>query len=135
MKAAIDEVERKLNKCLAPTSENGGSAKHPHSDGPSISSSAGKNTVKCCLPLTEDEKRLLDANQGCLLFQTTHRSTDKTCPFPSADSYISVTQKFIDTFCKGKGKENTPTVPAAAAVVDHNYIAAVLLDINNPNDV
>jgi hypothetical protein len=105
----------------------------------SISSSAGNNTVKCCPPLTEDEKKLLDANQGCrrchLLFQTTHRSTDKTCPFPSADSYIPVTQKFIDTFCKGKGKKNTPTVPADAAVVDHNYIAAVLLDIDNPNNV
>jgi hypothetical protein len=43
-----------------------------------------------------------------------------------------VTQKFIDNFRKGKGKENTPAA-AAAAVVD-THVAAILPDIDDPND-
>jgi hypothetical protein len=139
MKAAVDEVERKLNKCLVPArGENNGTAKRPRADGPS-NSSAGNSGTKCCPPLMEEEKKILDANQGCrrcrLPFQTTHRSSDKTCPFPCADPYVPVTQKFVDAFRKGKGKENAPAaLPAAAAVVDHNYVAAVFPDIEDPND-
>jgi hypothetical protein len=43
-----------------------------------------------------------------------------------------VTQKFINNFRKGKGKEKPP-VAAATAVVD-THVAAVLPDIDNPND-
>ncbi|KAJ7360808.1 hypothetical protein DFH08DRAFT_951457 [Mycena albidolilacea] len=118
MKAAVKEVEHKLNKHLAPTSENNrGLVKHPHLDGPSNSSSTSNNSVKCCPPLTEEEK-IFDTNQGCCCchfpFQMTHCSSGKTCPFPSANPYVRVTQKFVDAFCKGKGKENAPAAPAPA---------------------
>jgi hypothetical protein len=132
MKATVEEVEHKLNKRLAPAGDSGGSAKRPRSEGPSNSSSAGNNATKRCPPLTEEEKKILDANQGCRLpFQMTHHSSDKMCPFPLADPYIPVTQKFVDNFCKGKGKENAPI--AAAAIVD-THVAAVLPDIDDPND-
>jgi hypothetical protein len=115
MKATVEEVERKLNKRLAPAGDSGSSVKRPRSEGPSNSSSAGNNTTKRCPPLTEEEKKILDANQGCcrchLLFQTTHCSSDKTCPFPSADPYVPVMQKFVNNFRKGKGKDNTPLQP------------------------
>ncbi|KAJ7337520.1 hypothetical protein DFH08DRAFT_964500 [Mycena albidolilacea] len=114
MKAAIKEVEHKLNKRLAPTGDSGGSTKCPRSKGPS-NSSAGNNTTKRCLPLTEEEKKILDANQGCCLpFQMTHRSSDKMCPFPRP-------------ICK----ENTP---AAAAIIVNTHVVAVLPNINNLND-
>jgi hypothetical protein len=133
MKAAVEEVEPKLNKCLAPARENNSAAKCPCPDGPSNSSSAGNSSTKRCPPLTEEENKILDTNQGCCLpFQTTHCSSDKTCPFPLADLYVPVTQKFVDAFHKGKGKENAPAAPsAAAAVVNHNYVAAVFPDIDD----
>ncbi|KAJ7826880.1 hypothetical protein B0H14DRAFT_3722036 [Mycena olivaceomarginata] len=132
IKVAVEEVERKLGKHMAANDNSNSVSKRPRSNGPSNSSSAGNSGVKLCPRLTEE--KILDANQGCrhccLLFQTTHCSSDKTCNFPSADPYVPVTQKWVDLLCKGKSKENAPPA-AATAVIDHNYVAAVLPDIDD----
>ncbi|KAJ6572318.1 hypothetical protein B0H19DRAFT_1065273 [Mycena capillaripes] len=46
------------------TNNNGGKLKCPCFDGPS-NSSAANNGVKQCLPLMDEEMKILDANQGC----------------------------------------------------------------------
>jgi len=134
---AIENMERRLKR--AAQSDSNGAPKRSRSDAPTGGSSAANSTAKRCPPLTEDEKKLLDANQGCrrcrLPFQTDHKSVDKTCNFPSATPYVPVTQKTIDAHRKGKGKENAPA-PAAAVIPSTvaSHVAAVLPDISDPND-
>jgi len=135
LNAAIEGMERRLKRAAQQDGHN--TAKRSRSDGPANSGSSANTGTKKCPPLTEDEKRLLDANQGCrrcrLPFQTDHRSADKTCDFPSASPYVPVTQKSIDAYRKGKGKDNKENAPAPPAAAP-SHVAAVLPDIEDGND-
>jgi hypothetical protein len=109
------------------------------------SNSASGSNTKRCPALTDGERSLLNTNFGCRKCRkpyVTHRSADGVCDFPLALNYKPLTAGGVKAAFTALSKEAAARFEAAraaksaavAAVIDTTYVAAIMADIDDPND-
>ncbi|KAJ6460791.1 hypothetical protein C8R47DRAFT_931085, partial [Mycena vitilis] len=142
MQAIVEERAKRERNMTHNGDDRPAKRKRDENAPPSTATTSTSSTGKRCPKLSDSERDLLLANNGCTKCRTPFVAhaydREKTCNFPSPDNYKAVTRATVDAAAavltpeqrKAFGLPPKSKPSAVAAVVDADAAAAAAADVN-----